>query len=43
MALTSTLPVTQWHSAFANDHTLTTAMLERLLHHGLIVQITSES
>ncbi|WP_407070991.1 ATP-binding protein [Xanthomonas albilineans] len=43
MLLTSNLPFTQWQNAFANDKTLTTAMLDRLLHHAHIVQITSES
>ncbi|MCD0277404.1 IS21-like element ISXci1 family helper ATPase IstB, partial [Xanthomonas melonis] len=34
MVLTSNLPFTQWHSAFADDQTLTAAMLDRLLHHA---------
>lgn len=29
--------------AFANDQTLTAAMLDRLLHHAHIVQISGES
>ncbi|MCD0244281.1 IS21-like element ISXci1 family helper ATPase IstB, partial [Xanthomonas melonis] len=29
MVLTSNLPFTQWHSAFADDQTLTAAMLDR--------------
>ena len=41
--LTSNLPFTQWASAFADDQTLTAAMLDRLLHHGHMVQITGES
>ena len=40
MVLTSNLPFTQWASAFADDQTLTAAMLDRLLHHAHIVQIT---
>jgi len=43
MILTSNLPFTQWAGAFADDQTLTAAMLDRLLHHAHIVQITGES
>jgi DNA replication protein DnaC len=43
MVLTSNLPFTQWATAFADDQTLTAAMLDRLLHHAHIVQITGES
>lgn len=43
MVLTSNLPFTQWAGAFADDQTLTAAMLDRLLHHAHIVQITGES
>jgi DNA replication protein DnaC len=43
MILTSNLPFTQWATAFAGDQTLTAAMLDRLLHHAHIVQITGES
>ena len=43
MVLTSNLPFTQWASAFADDQTLTAAMLDRLLHHAHIVQIAGES
>lgn len=43
MILTSNLPFTQWSSAFADDQTLTAAMLDRLLHHAHIVQISGES
>ena len=43
MVLTSNLPFTQWASSFADDQTLTAAMLDRLLHHAHIVQITGES
>ena len=42
MVLTSNLPFTQWATAFADDQTLTAAMLDRLLHHAHIVQITGE-
>lgn len=41
--LTSNLPFGQWSSAFADDQTLTAAMLDRLLHHAHIVQIAGES
>jgi len=41
--LTSNLSFTQWPMAFADDQTLTAAMLDRLLHHAHIVQISGES
>jgi DNA replication protein DnaC len=43
MILTSNLPFPQWARAFADDATLTAAMLDRLLHHAHIVQISGES
>jgi transposase len=43
IVLTSNLPFTQWAGAFADDQTLTAAMLDRLLHHAHIVQISGES
>lgn len=43
MVLTSNLPFTQWAGAFADDQTLTAAMLDRLLHHSHIVQISGDS
>lgn len=43
MILTSNLPFTQWATAFADDTTMTAALLDRLLHHAHIVQITGES
>ena len=43
MVLTSNLPFTQWAGTLADDQTLTAAMLDRLLHHAHIVQITGES
>ena len=43
MVLTSNLPFKQWAGAFADDQTLTAAMLDRLLHHAHIVQISGES
>ncbi len=43
MVLTSNLPFTQWAGAFADGQRLTAAMLDRLLHHAHIVQITGES
>jgi DNA replication protein DnaC len=43
MVLTSNLPFTQWAATFADDQTLTAAMLDRLLHHAHIVQIAGES
>jgi DNA replication protein DnaC len=43
MILTSNLPFAQWANTFAEDQTLVAAMLDRLLHHAHIVQITGES
>jgi DNA replication protein DnaC len=43
MILTSNLSFAQWPSAFADDQTLTAAMLDRLLHAPHIVQIAGES
>jgi DNA replication protein DnaC len=43
MILTSNLSFAQWASAFADDQTLTAAMLDRLLHRAHIVQIAGES
>jgi DNA replication protein DnaC len=43
LILSSNLPFTQWASTFADDQTLTAAMLDRLLHHAHIVQIQGES
>jgi len=41
--VTSNLPFSQWASCFAEDQTLTAALLDRLLHHAHIVQISGES
>lgn len=43
IVLTSNLPFSQWASAFADDQTLTAALLDRLLHHAHMVQISGES
>jgi DNA replication protein DnaC len=43
IVLTSNLPFAQWASAFAEDATLTAAMLDQLLHHAHIVQIQGDS
>ena len=43
MVLTNNLPFTQWAGAFADDQTMTAAMLDRLLNHAHIVQISGES
>jgi DNA replication protein DnaC len=43
MVLTSNLPFTQWATALADDATLTAALLDRLLHHAHLVQISGES
>lgn len=41
--VTSNLPFSQWASAFAQDTTLTAAMLDRMLHHCHVLQINGES
>jgi DNA replication protein DnaC len=41
--VTSNLAFSQWSSAFADDQTLTAALLDRMLHHAHIVQIAGES
>jgi transposase len=40
---TSNLPFPQWAGTFADDATLTAAMLDRLLHHAHIVTMSGES
>lgn len=40
---TDNLPFSQWSTAFADDQTLTAALLDRLLHHAHIVQIAGNS
>jgi DNA replication protein DnaC len=41
--VTSNLLFAQWATALADDSTLTVALLDRLLHHAQIVQISGES
>lgn len=41
--VTSNLPFGQWDATFAQDATLTAALLDRLLHHARIVPIAGES
>jgi DNA replication protein DnaC len=43
MIVTGNLPFSQWPTAFADDQTLTAALLDRLLHHAHIVQISGNS
>lgn len=43
MILSSNLPFSQWATTFADDVTLTAAMLDRLLHHAHIVSMTGDS
>ena len=43
MILTSNLTFGSWDSAFAGDGVLTVAMLDRILHHSIIVSINGES
>jgi DNA replication protein DnaC len=43
LIVTSNLPFGQWDSTFAQDTTLTAALLDRLLHHAHIVPIAGES
>ncbi len=43
MIQTSNLPFGQWDQTFAGDAALTSAMLDRILHHSHVVQIKGES
>ncbi|MGV8919500.1 MAG: IS21-like element helper ATPase IstB [Pseudomonas sp.] len=43
VVLTSNLPFSQWTTTFADDPKLTAALLDRLLHHVHIVQISGQS
>jgi hypothetical protein len=43
MILTSNLTFGSWDSALAGDSVLTVAMLDRILHHSIIVSINGES
>ena len=43
IVLTSNLPFGQWPSTFSDDATLTAAMLDRLLHHSHVLQLSGES
>lgn len=43
LIVTSNLPFGQWDGTFAQDATLTAALLDRLLHHAHIVPITGQS
>ncbi len=43
MILTPNLTFGSWDSAFAGDGVLTVAMLDRILHHSIIVSINGES
>ncbi len=43
LIVTSNLPFGQWDQTFAQDATLTAALLDRLLHHARIVPIAGES
>ena len=41
--LTSNLPFSLWATTFADDSTLTAALLDRMLHHAHIVQVSGQS
>ena len=43
MILTSNLTFGSWDRAFAGEAVLTAAILDRLLHHATVVQISGES
>ena len=43
LIVTSNLPFTQWSSTLADDSVLVAALLDRLLHHAHIVQMTGQS
>ena len=42
LIVTSNLPFGQWDATFAQDATLTAALLDRLLHHAHIVPIAGD-
>jgi len=41
--VTSNLVFSQWNSIFANDKVVTTAILDRLLHHSYVINILGDS
>ncbi len=43
LIVTSNLPFTQWSATLADDPVLVAALLDRLLHHAHIVQMTGQS
>lgn len=43
LIVTSNLPFGQWDTTFAQDTTLTAALLDRLLHHAHIAQLSGQS
>lgn len=43
IALTTNLPFKEWAKIFANDNTVTTAVLDRLLHHAEVIRIEGPS
>jgi len=43
LVVTSNLPFGQWDTTFAQDTTLTAALLDRLLHHAHVLPIAGES
>lgn len=43
IVVTSNLAFSQWSSAFAEDQTLTAALLDPLLHHSHIMQLAGDS
>lgn len=43
LVLTSNLPFSHWATTFAEDSTLTASLLDPLLHHANIVQVSGQS
>jgi len=41
--VTSNLVFSQWNTIFANDKVVTTAILDRLLHHSHVINILGDS
>lgn len=41
--VTSSLVFSQWSGIFANDKVVTTAILDRLLHHSHVINILGDS
>ncbi|MGH7078286.1 MAG: IS21-like element helper ATPase IstB [Acetobacteraceae bacterium] len=43
LIMTSSLPLERWQEVFASDASLTAAMMDRLLHHATVVELSGQS